>query len=120
MNEPIADTVRGILDGHIVLSRQLANSGHYPAIDILSSVSRVMPNIVSDEHMKIANEIKQIVATYRESEDLINIGAYAHGSNKKIDYAIRNIDSINNFLRQSVDEKVDYDQVLNLMAELIK
>lgn len=120
MNEPIADAVRGILDGHIVLSRKIANSGHYPAIDVISSVSRVMPNIVSKEQMEIANEIKQILATYRESEDLINIGAYAHGSNKKIDYAIKNIDSINKFLQQDVDEKVNYEDALNLMTQLIK
>lgn len=120
MNEPIADAVRGILDGHIVLSRKIANRGHYPAIDVISSVSRVMPNIVSKEQMEIANEIKQILATYRESEDLINIGAYAHGSNKKIDYAIKNIDSINKFLQQDVDEKVNYEDALNLMTQLIK
>lgn len=120
MNEPIADAVRGILDGHIVLSRKIANSGHYPAIDVISSVSRVMPNIVSKEQMEIANEIKQILATYRESEDLINIGAYAHGSNKKIDYAIKNIDSINKFLQQDVDEKVNYEDALSLMTQLIK
>lgn len=120
INEPIADAVRGILDGHIVLSRQIANSGHYPAIDVMSSVSRVMPNIVSKEQMEIANKIKQILATYRESEDLINIGAYAHGSNKKIDHAIKNIDNINSFLRQDVNEKINYEDALNLMTGLIE
>ncbi|AKL95482.1 flagellum-specific ATP synthase FliI [Clostridium aceticum] len=119
MNEPIADAVRGILDGHIVLSRKLANQGHYPAIDVISSVSRVMPNIVPKDQIKIANEIKQILAIYKDAEDLINIGAYAKGSNKKIDYAIENIAAVNNFLQQDVDEKINYSEVLNLMRQLI-
>ncbi|MCC5912026.1 MAG: flagellar protein export ATPase FliI [Clostridiaceae bacterium] len=119
MNEPIADAVRGILDGHIVLSRKMANQNHYPAIDIMASVSRVMPNIVPKDQMEIAGEIKRIIATYRDSEDLINIGAYTKGSNKKIDYAINHIDSVNGFLQQQVDEKVSYEETLKRMKQLI-
>lgn len=113
LSEPIADAARGILDGHIVLSRKLANSNHYPAIDILASISRVMPNIASKEHIKLANTIKDVMAVYKESEDLINIGAYKRGSNKKIDIAIDNIDHINNFLRQATDTSFSFEETLN-------
>ncbi len=88
LNEPISDAVRGILDGHIVLTRRLATQGHYPAVDILESVSRVMPNIITNEHMIASREFKEILATYREAEDLINIGAYVQGTNPNIDKAI--------------------------------
>ncbi|MDO4772694.1 MAG: flagellar protein export ATPase FliI [Bacillota bacterium] len=117
MNEPVADAIRGILDGHVVLSRALAHKGHYPAIDILQSVSRVMPNIVSGEHMKIARGFNEIFATYKGSEDLINMGAYEVGSNPKIDYAIRRIDELNAFLRQGVTEKSNLENITNLMLE---
>ncbi len=116
MNEPVADAIRGILDGHVVLSRGLAHKGHYPAIDVLQSVSRVMPNIVSDEHMGIAREFNDIFATYKNSEDLINIGAYERGSNPKIDYAIERIDFLNGFLRQGVNEKSNLDNIQELMS----
>jgi flagellum-specific ATP synthase len=106
MNEPIADTVRGILDGHIVLDRQLANRGHFPAIDVLASVSRVMKEIVPAEQQAAADRLKRLLAVYKTSEDLINIGAYQHGSNPQIDEAIAHIQAIWNFTRQSVDEKV--------------
>lgn len=119
MNEPITDTVRGILDGHIVLSRDFANKNHYPAIDILASVSRVMPNIVGDKHKNIANELKNILATYKTSEDLINIGAYKSGSNSKIDRAIKLIDKINDFLTQNVMENLSYDEILDNMEDII-
>ncbi len=111
MNEPITDAARGILDGHIVLSRRIANKNHYPAIDILQSVSRVMNEVVSKEHKKYANYLTAIVATYRDSEDLINIGAYSKGSNPDIDEAIDKIKAVNNFLRQEVDERFDIDEV---------
>lgn len=100
MNEPVADTVRGILDGHIVLSRTLAHQGHYPAIDILPSVSRLMPDLVSSEHLQAATRMRDLTATYRHSEDLISIGAYVRGSNPKIDEALANMDQINEFLCQ--------------------
>lgn len=108
-NEPIADAVRSILDGHINLSRDLAMQNHYPAIDVLGSISRVMVDVVDDEHKKNANRLKEILATYRKAEDLINIGAYVSGSNSKIDYAIEMIDRINAYLRQDIDETVFFD-----------
>lgn len=110
MNEPIADAVRGILDGHIVLSRALAHKGHYPAIDVLASVSRVMNEIVSEEQLDAANELKRLLAIYRDSEDLINIGAYQQGSNQQIDMAIQYIELINSFTRQRTNEKVTMEQ----------
>lgn len=119
MNEPITDAVRGILDGHIVLSRSLANRNHYPAIDVLSSISRLMPNIISDTHRKSANEIKTILSTYKDSEDLINIGAYQKGSSKEIDLAIEKIDSINEFLTQSTEEQRDFDKIIDEISKII-
>lgn len=109
MNEPVADTVRGILDGHIVLSRDLAARNHYPAIDVLSSVSRLMSDVTSKQHRACAGKMRDVMATYKASEDLINIGAYAQGSNPKIDFALSKIDAVNAFLRQAVDERSDYD-----------
>ena len=111
-NEPIADTARGILDGHIILSRQLAHKNHYPAIDILQSISRVMSSIADREHKKAAGQLKMVMATYQEAEDLINIGAYKAGSNKNIDYAIEKIDAVNSFLCQATDEKVSLEETL--------
>jgi flagellum-specific ATP synthase len=112
MNEPIADAVRSILDGHIVLSRKLASANHYPAIDVLASVSRVMPDVVSETHAAAASAIREILATYREAEDLINIGAYVAGSNPRVDHALARIDAVRAFLRQGVDECVDFEQSL--------
>jgi flagellum-specific ATP synthase len=106
MNEPIADAVRGILDGHIVLHRNLANKGHFPAIDVLSSVSRVMKDIVSNEQQDAAEQLKRLLTVYRESEDLINIGAYQRGSNAEIDKAIQYYDLIKSYTQQKTDEKV--------------
>lgn len=103
-NDPVADSVRSIIDGHIVLSRKLANRSHYPAIDVLDSVSRVMTKVVTKEQRTIAQRAKEMLATYRESEDLINIGAYVRGSNPKIDKAIGANESINSFLKQDFDE----------------
>lgn len=119
MNEPIADTARGILDGHIVLSRKMAHKNHYPAIDILQSISRVMSSIVSDEHKAASNTVKNILATYADSEDLINIGAYKAGSSADIDLAISKIKDVNGFLMQSTDEKFSLDETVNLLKELV-
>jgi flagellum-specific ATP synthase len=119
-NEPITDTVRGILDGHIVLSRKLAHLNHYPAIDILASISRVMPNIIDEEHQKLSDRFKDILAIYQEAEDLINIGAYEKGSNDKIDYAIDMMDRLNDFLKQGVQDKVDYDDAVMLMKNILQ
>ncbi len=117
-NEPITDTARGILDGHIILTRKLANKGHYPAIDVLQSISRVMNSVVSDSHKKYANKIKMILATYNESEDLINIGAYKKGSNKEIDYAISKIDAVNEYLRQDTNTKYEFEETISLLEEI--
>lgn len=118
MNEPITDAVRGILDGHIVLSRQLASQNHYPAIDLLNSVSRVMIEIVSKEHQAAANSLRDILATYKEAEDLINIGAYVAGSNPRIDYSLSKIDSVNSFLKQDIYDKLDYEQTKEILLSL--
>jgi len=118
-NEPIADFSRSILDGHIVLSRKLANMGHYPAIEPLESISRLMPDIVSSEHKKSAEKIIDILATYREAEDLINIGAYVRGSNPKIDKALQMIEKIREFLRQDMKEKAEFEDSVNRLIELV-
>lgn len=118
LTEPITDTARGILDGHIVLSRKLANSNHYPAIDVLASISRVMPNIASKEHIKMASTIKDIMSVYNEAEDLINIGAYKRGSNKKIDLAIKLIDDINGFLRQETYKSPTFEETLETLQKI--
>jgi flagellum-specific ATP synthase len=119
MNEPITDAARGILDGHILLSRSLANKGHYPAVDVLGSISRVMNDIVSDEHKKISVKFREALATYRESENLINIGAYVKGSNKKIDYSMKCIDNINDFLTQEVEENFVYEETLDRLRKVL-
>lgn len=120
MTEPVTDTARGILDGHFVLSRSLANRNQYPAIDVLASISRVMPDVVSPEHRKTANEIKKALAIYKDAEDLINIGAYVRGSNDKIDYSIDVIDSITAFLEQQTDEKFDFEEMLDMLGSVLK
>ncbi len=117
-NEPIADAARSMLDGHVVLTRELASRNHYPAIDVLQSVSRVMLDIVDDEHRQMARRIIQILATYKKAEDLINIGAYVKGSNTEIDYAITMINRVNGFLKQDIDEKIDFHQTTNQMRAL--
>lgn len=109
MNEPIADAVRSILDGHIVLDRNIAAQNHFPAIDVLGSVSRVMNEVVSPEHLQAAQNMRALMATYRDAEDLIHIGAYVKGSSKRIDAAIAKIDAINQFLCQGIFEVDNYD-----------
>ncbi|WP_321367200.1 FliI/YscN family ATPase [uncultured Desulfuromusa sp.] len=120
MNEPIADAVRSILDGHIVLSRDLAARNHYPSIDILNSASRVMRDIVSPEHMQLNGRVREILATYKEAEDLINIGAYIEGSNGKIDYAISQIEAITDFLRQGMNDAVDLETTIEELTTLLQ
>ena len=119
-NEPITDTARSILDGHIVLNRKLAQKNHYPAIDVLQSISRVMSAVATPEHKSIAGKLKNVLATYQEAEDLINIGAYKNGSNKSIDYAIQKIDAVNDFLLQSTADKFEYDEILEQMAAIFQ
>ena len=120
MNEPIADAVRGILDGHIVLSRGLANKNHYPAIDVLASISRVMPNIVSKEHIELVGRLKDLMSTYKDSEDLINIGAYVKGTSKKVDEAIDKIDQINDFLKQGMYDKYSFEDIQEMLFEILE
>jgi len=119
MNEPVADSVRSILDGHIVLSRDIAARNHYPAIDILGSASRVMRDIVSPEHMQLNGRVREILATYKEAEDLINIGAYVEGSNGKIDYAISQIEAILEFLQQGMNDSVSMDDTVETLNNLL-
>jgi flagellum-specific ATP synthase len=119
-NDPIADAARSILDGHIVLSRDLAAQGHYPAIDVLQSVSRLMKEVVSDEQRQLASELIATQAVYRKSEDLINIGAYVAGSNSRIDHAIKMVDPINQFLEQDIDERVDFEQTVRGLCALFE
>ncbi|MGE5578695.1 MAG: flagellar protein export ATPase FliI [Bacillota bacterium] len=113
MDEPIADAARGILDGHIVLSRDLAQMGHYPAVDVLSSVSRLMSAVASKEQIEAAQKMRNVLATYRKAEDLINIGAYVQGSNPRIDESLSYIERVNGFLRQSVSEKFTYAETVS-------
>ncbi len=119
-NEPIADTVRGILDGHIVLSRKLANANHYPAIDVNASISRLMSSIATPEHKKLAGDLRDLYSLYIQNEDLISIGAYKSGTNQRLDYAISKIDQINGFLMQSVEESFDVEEVVGLLGDILR
>lgn len=118
-NEPVSDAVRGILDGHIILSRDLASQNHYPAIDVLRSISRLMAEIVDKKHRDTAGDLRNLLATYKSSEDLINIGAYVKGSNPSVDRAIKHIDKLVNFLRQDKDKHIVYEDVINQMYSIL-
>ncbi|AFT94496.1 flagellum-specific ATP synthase [Alteromonas macleodii str. 'Balearic Sea AD45'] len=120
LQDPIADAARAILDGHVVLSRTLADSGHYPAIDIEASISRVMPMVVSEEHQLMARRIRQVYSNYKQNQDLISIGAYAKGSDPRIDLAIRAEPAINALLQQGMKQVIPYDESLEGMAALAK
>ena len=117
-NEPISDTARGILDGHIVLSRKMAHKNHYPAVDVLQSISRCMSGIATKEHKALSGKLRNVLATYNEAEDLINIGAYKSGSNPEIDYAISKINKVNEYLMQSVDEKFVFEEEMELLSQI--
>jgi flagellum-specific ATP synthase len=119
VNEPISDTVRGTIDGHIVLSREVAMRNHYPAIDILGSVSRLMDNIVPTPHNDAANEMRTLMSTYYANHDMISIGAYKRGTDPKIDESITKIDKINEFLKQGTMEKFNYEQAVGLLGKAI-
>jgi len=119
-DEPIADAARSILDGHICLSRQLAVKNHYPAVDILASISRVMRDVVDGPQIQRANDVMNIVATYRKAEDLINIGAYVEGSNPEIDYARKMIDRVNRFTKQEIDESAGFEECKKALFELFE
>lgn len=120
MDEPIADAVRGISDGHIVLSRQLAARNHFPAIDVLGSISRVMTKVASKEHKIVASHLRDLLAAYKESEDLITVGAYARGSNPKVDKAIVIYDDLINLLRQQIEESYTIDELFDRMLEIAR
>lgn len=117
-NEPISDTARGILDGHIILSRKLGHKNHYPAIDVLQSISRCMSTIADNKHKVLAGKLKNVLATYNEAEDLINIGAYKAGSNPDIDFSISKIKSVNEFLMQDVDSKYNFDDEIKMLEDI--
>ena len=118
LNDPVGDTVRSVVDGHIVLSRELANRGLFPAVDVLSSISRVMNDIVDEEHKRYARRFIRILSVYRNAEDLINIGAYVDGSDPEIDMAKRLIKGMNEFLRQDIQERATFDESLSLLKSI--
>ena len=118
-NEPISDTTRSILDGHVVLSRDLAHKNHYPAVDVLQSLSRVMPDITDKEHRDAAGKIRKLLAVYKKNEDLINIGAYIKGSDPVCDEAVAKMDKINEYLCQSTDSKIDYETAIKELISLV-
>ncbi len=120
MNEPVADEVRSILDGHIILSSELARQYHYPAIDILASVSRILPNITSEEHRKLIGQVREVLANYKKNELLIRIGEYKPGSDKQADFAIKYIDKVNRFLKQKVDEKCTFEETMEQLQALFR
>lgn len=119
-NEPITDTARGILDGHIVLSRKLGQKNHYPAIDVLASISRCMSSIATGEHKELAGNLRKVLATYTEAEDLINIGAYKKGSNKEIDYSLEKIGQVNAYLQQGMYDKYTFDEEQTLLQDIFQ
>jgi flagellum-specific ATP synthase len=119
-NEPITDTARSILDGHIMLTRRLAHLNHYPAIDVLQSISRCMSQITGREHKRVAGKLKNVLATYSESEDLINIGAYRPGSNENIDFAISKIGAVNEFLMQEIEAKYTFEEAVAELESIFK
>ena len=120
INEPVSDAVRAVLDGHIILDRELAAHNHYPAINILSSVSRLMIDVISKDHYNFSMKLKDFLATYSEAKDLINIGAYAKGSNPKWDIAINKIERINAYLQQGIMETVSMEESMNTLKEIIE
>lgn len=120
MNEPVADEVRSILDGHIILSAELANKYHYPAVDVLSSASRVMQSICTQEHLTLVGKIREVLANYKKNELLIKIGEYKRGADKAGDFAIDHVDKVNNFLKQGIEEGCSWDETLQLLRSLFK
>jgi flagellum-specific ATP synthase len=118
MNEPVADMVRGLLDGHIVLSRELAHQNHFPAVDVLASVSRLFTHITSQEHRDSAGKLRDLLAIYKKSEDLINIGAYVPGNNPKLDLAVSLKNEIDGLLKQDIQENTNYEETVNRVLQL--
>ncbi len=120
MEEPIADEVRGILDGHFILNRALAERNHWPAVDVLASLSRVMSAVAAPEHKRAAGKLRETLATYEKQRDLILLGAYPYGTDPKVDYAIDKIEAIESFLKQSTDEAWEYDDVVRDLVALFE
>lgn len=120
LTDPVTDAARSILDGHIVLSRDLANRNHYPAIDVLKSISRLMKEIVEEKHVQIAGKLLDILATYEKYEDIINIGAYKEGTNPQLDYAIKMIDKINDFLKQDINTKASFQESIEELYKIFE
>ena len=120
MNEPVADEVRSILDGHWILSSELARQYHYPAIDVLSSASRVITSIIPKEHLQLIGKLKEVLANYKKNELLIKIGEYKRGADKAGDFAIDHIDKVLKFLKQGVDEKCSFQETLQLLKSLFR
>lgn len=120
INDPVGDAVRSFLDGHVVLSRSLASRNHYPAVDVLESVSRCMADVTPEEHQELAGRIRRLLAVYRDAEDLVNIGAYAPGSNREIDEALRLMPAIRSFLQQGLYEKSPFEEIVGLMRQTLK
>jgi FliI/YscN family ATPase len=118
LDEPISDAARSVLDGHIVLSRELANRNHYPAVDVLQSISRCQPDVITKEHQNLVNDIRNLYAAYRENEDLIQIGAYNVGSNMRVDRALKIYEPLIQFLRQDRGEKVDFEESVKELAAI--
>jgi ATP synthase in type III secretion protein N len=119
LNEPVADEVRSILDGHIILSSELARQYHYPAIDVLASVSRILPSIVDRSHLDIIGKVREVLSNYKKNELLIRIGEYKPGSDKNADFAIRYIDKVNRFLKQNIDEKAPFEDTVRMLKSLL-
>ena len=119
MDDPISDTARSILDGHIILSRKLSTKGHYPAVDVLDSVSRLFNDIAGEDHIKCTRELIELLSEYREAEDMISIGAYSAGSNPKVDRALQFKSKIDEFLRQDTNEPSQFDETLNSLFDVI-
>ncbi len=120
INEPISDAVRGVLDGHIVLSRKLAQKNQYPAVDVLASISRLTPYIIEEKQKRAIDQLKQVLAFYYDAEDLIQIGAYVSGTDKKVDWAIEHIDEVNLFLKQGMDEGFDFETTKNALYKIFE
>ena len=119
MTEPVADETRSILDGHIILSRKLAAQNHYPAVDVLASVSRVMNQIVDEDHVRAAGRLRQLLAKYDEAELLLKLGEYKEGGDRLTDEAVQKIDPINQFLKQRTNEKCTFDETLSRLKDLV-
>ena len=119
-NEPISDAVRGLLDGHTWLSRRMASKSHYPAVDVLESLSRLMTEVAGEEHLQAAMAVRELLAAYREHEDLISIGAYRRGSNKVVDVAVEMQDDLNRFLRQTVEQSSNIEDARDKLIQLHK